>query len=150
MLNSSPPMLIFFCHSKVLEKHVPPVWSVHAPAAVHPQSHSDSEREDLQSREHAACTGESELHSLCEQYTPLDLNLRLLLKCLKSCQKHIRKKNKEKNVTLVWSYISCFYQIFIQISLLNPSLSSCFLPAEAPTARRSSHGNLWHPCTSSK
>lgn len=45
---------------KVLEEHVPPVWSVHASTSVHPQNHSDPEREQPQSREHIASTGECE------------------------------------------------------------------------------------------
>lgn len=48
------------CVSQVLEEHVPPVWSVHAPTSVDSQNHPYSEREQPQGREHAASTGERE------------------------------------------------------------------------------------------
>ncbi len=49
------------CVSKVLEEHVPPVWSIYAPTSVYPQNNPDSEREQPQGRELTASAGECEL-----------------------------------------------------------------------------------------
>lgn len=53
-------MLVRASPLKVLEKHVPSVWSVHAPTSVYSQYHPDSEREKSKGREHTASSGECE------------------------------------------------------------------------------------------
>lgn len=53
-------MLVHGSPLKVLEKHVPSVWSVHAPTSVCSQYHPDSEREKSKGGEHTASSGECE------------------------------------------------------------------------------------------
>lgn len=57
---STRPLMVRFFFLKVLEEHVPPVWPVYAPTAVHPQNGPNSEREQPQGRGHIASTGERE------------------------------------------------------------------------------------------
>lgn len=53
-------MLVCVSPLKVLEMHVPSVWSVHAPTSVYSQCPPDSEREKSKGGEHTASPGECE------------------------------------------------------------------------------------------
>lgn len=69
-------VLVCTCVFKVLEKHVPSVWSVHAPTSVYTQDRPDSEREKPQDREHTASSGECELICANSLYTTDVLHFR--------------------------------------------------------------------------